>query len=71
MAKSRFKITDFINPSGATAYRVSGTLDGKTIRKNFKTREEAVAHRPVWCPILPLPYLQEFALTGNMGKLAG
>lgn len=41
----RFKIVDFINPSGARAYRVTGTLDGKTIRKNFKTKSAAVAFR--------------------------
>ena len=45
MAKSRFKITDFTNPSGTSVYRVSGTLDGETIRKNFKSREDAVAYR--------------------------
>ena len=41
----RFKIVDFINPSGNRAYRVSGTLDGKTIRKNFKTKSAAVTFR--------------------------
>ena len=41
----RFKIVDFINPSGARVYRVTGTLDGKTIRKNFKTKSEAVTFR--------------------------
>ncbi len=45
MAKNRFKITPFTNPSGAKAFRVSGTLDGKSVRKNFKTRPEAVACR--------------------------
>ena len=45
MKNSRFKITDFLNPSGSRVFRVSGTLDGKTIRKNFKSRAEAVAHR--------------------------
>lgn len=37
----RFKITPFTNPSGDKVYRVSGTLDGKTIRKNFKKRKDA------------------------------
>lgn len=41
----RFKIVDFTNPSGGRAYRVTGTLDGKTIRKNFKSKSEAVAFR--------------------------
>lgn len=41
MANTRFKITPFKNPSGSTVYRVSGTLDGRTIRKNFKTRKAA------------------------------
>lgn len=45
MAKHRFKVTGFTNPSGKKAFRVSGTLDGETIRKNFKTRAEAVAER--------------------------
>jgi hypothetical protein len=42
MKKAKFKISPFLNPSGAHVYRVSGTLNGKTVRKNFQTREEAV-----------------------------
>jgi integrase len=45
MAANRFKITRFTNPSGVRAYRVSGTLDGKSVRRNFKTRSAAVAFR--------------------------
>ena len=45
MAKQRFKITRFINPSGSEAWRLSGTLNGKQIRKNFKSRNDAVAER--------------------------
>jgi len=45
MPKSRFKITKFPNPGGEDVYRVSGSLDGKQIRKNFKKREAAVAFR--------------------------
>jgi hypothetical protein len=45
MKKTRFKITDFLNPSGKRVYRVSGTLDGKTIRKNFQSRSDAVEYR--------------------------
>jgi len=45
LAKHRFKITSFTNKTGSKAFRVSGTLDGKTVRKNFKTRDAAVAFR--------------------------
>jgi hypothetical protein len=45
MPKSKFKISPFTNPSGITAWRISGTLNGKRIRQNFKTRPEAVAQR--------------------------
>ena len=45
MAKSKFKITPFTNPSGTTVYRLSGTLNGKRIRENYPTRPEAVAKR--------------------------
>lgn len=45
MAKSKFKITQFENPSGGIAWRLSGTLNGKRIRENYKTRPEAVAQR--------------------------
>ena len=45
MAKSRFKITEFENPSGSVAFRVSGTLNGRLIRKNYKSRAEAIAAR--------------------------
>lgn len=45
MKNSRFKITDFLNPSGTRVFRVSGTLNGKTIRKNFKSRAAAVGYR--------------------------
>ena len=41
----RFKIVPFTNPSGDKVYRVSGTLDGKTIRKNFKSKSDAVEYR--------------------------
>ncbi len=45
MAKQRFKITKFTNPGGSEAWRLSGTLNGKQIRKNFKSRNDAVAER--------------------------
>ncbi len=43
--KSKFKITRFENPSGELAFRVSGSLHGKQIRRNFKARRDAVAER--------------------------
>lgn len=45
MAKSKFKITQFKNPSGAVAWRLSGTLNGKRIRENYKSRPDAVDQR--------------------------
>jgi integrase len=45
MANNRFKIAKFTNPSGQDVWRLSGTLNGKRIRKNFPTRDEAVAER--------------------------
>lgn len=45
MAKSRFKITRFSNPSGQEVYRVSGTLNGQRIRKNFLKYSDAVAEK--------------------------
>ncbi len=45
MKSSRFKITPFRNPSGENVFRVSGTLDGKMVRKNFRSRGEAVDYR--------------------------
>lgn len=48
MAKSKFKIAPFTNPSGKAAWRLSGTLNGKRIRENFKTRDEAVAQRQLY-----------------------
>ncbi len=35
MKSQGFKVTPFTNPSGAKAWRVSGSLHGKQIRKNF------------------------------------
>ena len=43
--KSTFKISQFKNPSGGVAWRLAGTLNGKRVRENFKTRPEAVAER--------------------------
>jgi hypothetical protein len=44
---TEFVITQFTNPSGEIAFRVSGWLDGKRIRKNFPTRAEAHAQSQV------------------------
>src|SRR5258706_16431341 len=42
-----FVISEFTNPSGEVVFRVSGSLNGKRIRKNFPTRTEAEAERQV------------------------
>ena len=55
MAKQRFKITRFTNPGGSEAWRLSGTLNGKQIRKNFKSRNDAVGERQQ----LSIRYLNE------------
>ena len=40
--KGLFRVIEFSNPSGASAFRVTGwTLDGERIRQNFATHEEA------------------------------
>ena len=41
--KKLFRVTMFVNPSGSRAFRVSGSLRGKQIRRNFPTRAAAVA----------------------------
>lgn len=45
--ESAFEISQFKNPSGEVVFRVTGWLDCKRIRKNFRTHEEAVAERQV------------------------
>ena len=45
MAKQRFKIKPFTNPSGKKVWRLSGTLYGERIRRNYSSRDEAVAQR--------------------------
>ncbi|MBC2594713.1 hypothetical protein H5P28_10615 [Ruficoccus amylovorans] len=45
VAKSRFKITKYTNPSGEEVWRLSGTLNGQRIRRNFRNRSKAVAER--------------------------
>lgn len=44
--KGIFRIIEFTNPSGETAYRVTGwTIDGERIRQNYKTHLEAVTRK--------------------------
>jgi site-specific recombinase XerD len=43
--KSVFTIKPFKNRNGVISFRVAGWLLGERIRKNFKTREDAVAER--------------------------
>ena len=44
--KARFHIVPFINPSGETAFRVTGYMpNGQRVRENFKTEEEAVGRK--------------------------
>ena len=45
MAKSKFKVTPFTNPSGEKVWKLSGTLNGKRIRENYRTRAEAISKR--------------------------
>ena len=45
MAKSRFRLERFRNPSGEALWRVAGMLNGQRIRKNFRSREAATAYR--------------------------
>src|SRR5665213_3320943 len=40
-----FVISQFTNPSGEIVFRVDGRIDGKRIRRNFKTRADAEAER--------------------------
>ncbi|OAM87351.1 site-specific integrase [Termitidicoccus mucosus] len=43
--KSAFTIKPFKNRNGVISFRVAGWLLGERIRKNFKTREDAIAER--------------------------
>jgi hypothetical protein len=38
-------ITPFTNRNGVTSYRVGGYVRGERIRKNFKTRDDAIAEK--------------------------
>jgi integrase len=41
----KLSVTQFINSNGTSAWRVDGYQHGVRIRKNFKTREEAIAEK--------------------------
>ena len=44
--KHRFHVVEFVNPSGETAFRVTGYLpSGARVRENFKTQEEAIGRK--------------------------
>ncbi|MFA6286888.1 MAG: site-specific integrase [Opitutaceae bacterium] len=45
MNQSPFVLTRFQNRNGVISWRVDGRLHGVRIRKNFKTREEAIAEK--------------------------
>lgn len=45
MNQSSFVVTRFENRNGVTSWRVDGRLHGVRIRKNFKSREEAIAEK--------------------------
>src|ERR1700733_4838578 len=58
--KQRFKITEFINPSGVLAFRVSGyDREGQQIRENFKDEAGARCRQVE----LECEYLQQSAQT--------
>jgi len=48
MVKTKFKITPFTNPSGQRVFRLSGSLNGKRIRENYKNRADAVTQRQTY-----------------------
>lgn len=43
--QSKIKLSKFTYPTGSVAWRVSGSIDGKQIRKNFSTRPEALEEK--------------------------
>ncbi len=45
MRKSRIKLKKITNPGGTIAWKVSGTVNGKQERQNFKTKEAAEAFK--------------------------
>jgi len=47
MKESGFAIRHFDNRNGVISWRVDGLLQGVRVRRNFKTREEAIAEKSV------------------------
>lgn len=45
MRKSKIKLFKYVYPSGATCWRVSGSVDGKQFRKNFQSKAEATDYK--------------------------
>ena len=43
--QSKIKVIKFTYRNGTEAYRVTGSVEGKQVRKNFKTRKEALKER--------------------------
>ncbi|MGC9453048.1 MAG: hypothetical protein ACP5I4_16575, partial [Oceanipulchritudo sp.] len=43
--KSKLRIIKHTYPNGSTAYRITGTIDGKQVRKNFKKRADALQEK--------------------------
>ena len=43
--QSKIKVIKHTYPSGSTTYRVTGTVDGKQVRKNFKKRADALQEK--------------------------
>lgn len=43
--QSKIRVTKFTYPHGATAWRVTGSIDGKQIRKNFSLRSMALEEK--------------------------
>ena len=72
-AKKKFAIQEFTIPSGEVVFRVQGRLDGERVRKNFNTRDEAVAE----CQLLEIQSAQKetgaavVLITHDLGVVAG
>ena len=47
MKAKSIKISKFHNQNGNVAWRVSGTINGERIRRNFRTRAEAVSEKQI------------------------
>jgi hypothetical protein len=45
MNPTKFVVRQFKNRNGVISYRVDGYVHGVRIRRNFKTRDEAIAEK--------------------------